>query len=187
MPNQPIFYINYFDGIDVQRIKVLMAVCTDIITKHRPQELHFLFSSPGGQVAAGITFYNFLRSLPVKVVMHNTGQIDSIANVVFLAGEERYATHCSSFLFHGIAAQFPPNVPLTISQLRERESSMKTDENKIARIITERTNLQDEEIRSLFREGQSKNPDFAKEMDIIHDIRDASIPDGAPIISVNIN
>ena len=38
--------------------------------------------------------------------MHNIGSIDSIANVIFLAGQKRYAAPNSSFLFHGIVMNF---------------------------------------------------------------------------------
>ena len=181
------FYINYFDQIDATRAKALMSICTDIITQRKPDELYFLFSSPGGSVQAGITLYNFLRSLPAKVIMHNTGSIDSIATVIFLAGEERYASHSSSFLFHGVQANFPANTGLTLHQIRERASGLAEDENKIARVITERSTIKDKEIRKLFSEGESKNPDFALENGFITSICDVEIPKDSPMITVNIN
>ncbi len=56
-----------------------MAVASEIINKQKPDVIYCLFSSHGGQVEAGITLYNFLRSLPVELVMHNTGSTDHIA------------------------------------------------------------------------------------------------------------
>jgi ATP-dependent protease ClpP protease subunit len=50
----------------------LMAVFTEILAKHHPQELYFLFASTGGHVNSGIVLYNFLRSLPIKITMHIT-------------------------------------------------------------------------------------------------------------------
>lgn len=181
------FYINYFDQIDAARVKALMSVCTDIVAQKKPETLYFLFSSPGGQVQAGITFYNFLRALPVKVIMHNTGSIDSIATVIFLAGDERFASHSSSFLFHGVQANFPAGAGLTLNQMKERTSGLAEDENKIARVITERSKIENDEIRKLFREGESKGPEFAVEKGFISEIRDAEIPKDAPFITVNIN
>lgn len=178
-------YISYFDAIDFERTKALMGLCSQIVSRDKPDELYFLFSSPGGQVLAGITLYNFLRSLPVKIVMHNIGSIDSIATVIFLAGDERYATKSSSFLFHGVAAGFKADASLNLSQLKERVSSVNEDENKIARIITDRTNITDTEIRTLFSVGESKDPTFAKEKGFIHDLREAEIPSSKPFITVN--
>jgi len=68
----------------------------------KPDVLYFLFSSNGGSVNAGIALYNFLRALPVEIIMHNTGSIDSIATVIFLAADKRYAALHSTFLFHGV-------------------------------------------------------------------------------------
>src|SRR5215467_10757045 len=74
-PNQQIetIYVNYFDSIDESKTKALMAICSDIVAKQKPHTLYFLFSSMGGSVNAGITLYNFLRSLPVEIIMHNNG------------------------------------------------------------------------------------------------------------------
>src|SRR5881396_644821 len=91
VPEPKTIYINYFDGINEAKVKVLMAVCSELIGKQHPDQLYFLFSSNGGSINAGITFYNFLRALPTEIVMHNIGSIDSIATVIFLAGEKRFA------------------------------------------------------------------------------------------------
>ncbi len=77
--SEKVFYINYFDGIDDQKVKSLMSICSDVLSQQKPDTLYFLFASGGGYVNAGIVLHNFLRSVPAKVVMHNTGIIDSIA------------------------------------------------------------------------------------------------------------
>jgi len=186
-PQQNIFYINYFDQIDAARVKALMGICTQIITQKKPDVLYFLFSSPGGQVDAGIALYNFLRSLPAQIVMHNTGAIDSVATVIFLAGERRYAAKHSSFLFHGVQMQFGKDSTAQPSHLKERLSRLESDESKITGIVAERSTLTEGEMRDLFREGQSKDVTFAIEKNIIHEIRDPKIPRGAEFASININ
>src|SRR5271167_405496 len=105
-PQMETIYVNYFDSIDDAKTKALMAICSDIVAKQKPRTIYFLFSSMGGSVNAGITLYNFLRALPVEIVMHNNGSMDSIANVIFLAASKRYAARHSSFLFHGINWNF---------------------------------------------------------------------------------
>src|SRR5258708_6267508 len=110
-PNLPlipsgVFYINYFDGISDAKVRGLMALCTDIVVKVNPEHLYFAFSSPGGSAAAGITLYNFLKALPVEISMHNTGSVDSVATVIFMAGSKRYACQHSRFLFHGVSMPF---------------------------------------------------------------------------------
>lgn len=46
------------------------------------------------------------------------------------------------------------------------------------------TKLTAEEVRELFGQGQSKNPTFALEKGLIHEIRDVNIPDGTPLHSI---
>jgi len=188
-PNLPFetIYINYFDSINEAKIKALMAICSDIVAKQKPKTLYFLFSSQGGSVNAGITFYNFLRALPVDVVMHNSGSIDSIANVIFLAASKRYAARHSSFLFHGIAWNFAAATSMTFFQLTETLSSFKQEESKIAYIVAERTKMTESEIRELFRQGESKDLQFAVDKGIIDEVRDPIVPKDAPLITVNLN
>jgi len=164
-----------------------MAIVNDIIVNAKPTELYFLFSSNGGSVDAGITFYNFLRALPVDITMHNMGSIDSIATVIFLAGSKRFACQHSAFLFHGVQFNFAANSSLNNAQVNEILSRFKTDQQKIAGVLTERTALTQEEVKTLFIQGESKDPLFAKEKGIIDEIKSAVVPSGAPNITVNLN
>ena len=176
-------YITYFDKIDALRVRGLMALCTQLISQYKPTVLHFLFSSPGGEVSAGITFYNFLKSLPVKIIMHNMGSIDSIATVIFLAGEERYAASHSTFLFHGVSLQI--NGGIHLSQLNEFRSGIQEDQNKIAGIIASNTKMKKKEIKNLFLQGESKTTSFAIEKGIINSVKQAIIPNGEMHITAN--
>lgn len=180
-------YVNYFDSINAAKVKALMAICSDIVAKQKPDTIYFLFSSVGGEVNAGIALYNFLRALPVEIVMHNNGSIDSIANVIFLASSRRYAARHSSFLFHGINWNFAAGASLTFFQLKESLSSFEREETKIASIVAERTRMTEVEIRELFRQGESKDLQFAIDKGIISEVRDPAIPKDAPLITVNLN
>ncbi len=190
LPNIPsgIFYINYFDEITDGKVRGLMALCADILAKVKPTPATFYFaiSSPSGGVAAGITFYNFLRLLPVKIIMHNTGSIDSIATVIFLAASERYACSHSRFLFHGVAnGGLPPGTRLNRFQMREFLSGLEQDEGRIKELIIERSKITESEMVRLFQQGETKDPAFALEKGIIHDIRDLAIRTGAQIVTAN--
>lgn len=61
-------YVSYFDMINDAKTKALMGICSDIVAKNKPKTIYFLFSSLGGLVNAGVTFYNFLRALPTEWV-----------------------------------------------------------------------------------------------------------------------
>ncbi len=182
-----IIYINFYDGINEAKVKTLMSLLSDVVARQKPETLYFLFSSPGGAVGAGIVLYNFLKALPVEIVMHNTGSVDSIGTVIFLAGAKRYAAVHSSFLFHGVQLNFAAGGQLSHPQLVERLSMVKQDESKIAGIISERSHLTLLEIKELFHQGESKDATFAKDKGIIHEIADPAIPPNAPFVTVNLN
>jgi len=112
VPPKKTFYVNYCDEINPIKVKAIMAIFSEIIKTEKPDIIYCLFSSGGGNVEPGIALYNFLRALPVELIMHNTGNIDSIANVVFMAADTRYAATHSSFLFHGVNWNFAANTDL---------------------------------------------------------------------------
>ena len=178
-------YITYYDAINEQKAKALMALCADVIATQKPDRLYFLFSSPGGSVSAGVTLFNYLRSLPVPIVMHNTGSVDSIAAVVFLAADERYANPHASFLLHGVKWGFPQGANLDWPALQETVNSFKGDEARISGIITGRTQMSAEELERLYRQGDLVGPALAKEKGLIRDVLEAKVPSGTSLISCN--
>ena len=177
-------YINFCGEISYTSVNSLMATFSQLVTAHKTKVVHFLISSPGGNVDAGIALYNFLVSLPIELHTYNMGSIDSIANMIFIAGESRHASPESTFLFHGIKYTFSVNTQLTLGQVKEMESKMEKEENKMAGILTSRTTLNQKELKKLFKEGQSKGLDFAKEKGIIHDIKSLQIPPGAQVYNI---
>jgi ATP-dependent protease ClpP protease subunit len=60
-------YISYYDVINDQKTKAVMAVCANVIAQQNPDRLYFLFSSTGGSVDAGVALFNFLRALPMPL------------------------------------------------------------------------------------------------------------------------
>lgn len=184
---QGTFYINFFDVINDVTVRGLMALCTDILAKAKPTPatLYFAFSSNGGSVAAGITLYNFLRALPVELIMHNAGSVNSIATAIFLAGSRRLACPHSSFLFHGVASGFSKDSRLTRTQLRERMSQLEQDEARIKELIVERSQLTESEILELFNQGETKDPAFALQKGVIEEIQKLSVPIGARMVTAN--
>lgn len=178
-------YLSYYDGIDLPKVNAVVAAINNILQQADIEELYFLLSSNGGHVDAGITLYNHLRSIPQKIIMHNMGSIDSIATVVFMAGEERYAQPNSTFLFHGVELTTGGPISVSRSKMMELVSSIDADQEKIIGIITERTTVKKEELSKFFSEGSKKDLIFAQNKGIIHGIVPLSIEKDVPLISFN--
>lgn len=180
-------YINYADNIDSTRVKHIISIITQLIGNEKPDRIIFLISSRGGEVDAGISLYNFLKALPVQVYMHNVGSIDSIANVVFCAGEKRYAAPHSTFLFHGVQTRVNGPSMLSLPQLEEIRDRVIKNHDTIAGIIGENSKMKESEIKKLFAQGETKDVDFALKRNFINEVKLPQIPKGALFISININ
>ncbi len=177
-------YISFNSSIDQASVRVLMANCTNIVEKMKPDELYFLFSSGGGSVSDGIALYHFLKALPVKITMHNIGAVDSIATIIFLAGDDRYAATNSTFLFHGVTTGFENGERANLAKIIERKSSLEHDQKKMTQIIAKNSELTTSELNDLFTQGEAKDPAFAQDKAIISSIIDPVIPAGSTIVTV---
>lgn len=179
MDTQKTVYINFFDGIDPVKVNKFIQFTTDVIQQHAPTELYFFIASNGGDVDSGFVLYNFLVSLQDKltVTMHNTGTIDSIANVIFVSGQKRYAAPNASFLFHGVSMNLQGSCSRTI--LKESLSRLEGMENRIATTVSKHSKLTEAELTTLFLQGEGKDVQFALEKGIIQEIKNPAVPPGA--------
>ena len=150
----------------------------DMILNPTVTGIYISMSTPGGSVNAGVMLHNYLRALPVPVTIHNIGQVDSIGNVVFLAGDKRYASPATSFLYHGVTMTVNKNDRITKSQLKEVMSQLEQDEKRIAAVITERTKITKAQLTKFFEAGQALGPDEAVKFGVIDEIREATHPQG---------
>ncbi len=179
----PTTYINFHALINVQTVQNVMAAISQKLMTG-VNDFYFLFSTPGA-VMSGLTLHNFLRAIPATVTMHNTGNVDSIGNAIFLAAEanRRFACPHSTFMFHGVGRDVQ-NLRLEEKNTREIMDSIIADQARIADILVQRTNLSSKKARQLFREATTKNAVEAQSAGLITDIRDAQIPVGADVLSL---
>jgi ATP-dependent protease ClpP protease subunit len=75
------------------------------------------------------------------------GNVDSIGNVIFLAGQERYACPHTTFMFHGVAFNFfNQTVKLEGKNTRETLDNILSLHSRMGSIIKERTKLEAAQI-----------------------------------------
>jgi len=177
----PTTYINFHAPINQHTTQNLMVVIAQKLVAGIT-DFYVLLSTPGGEVASGLTVYNFLRSIPANITMHNIGNVDSIGNAIFLAANTRLACEHSTFMFHGVGFDVK-NLKLEEKNARELLDSILADQDRIADIIVQRTNIDRRRSRQLFREARTKDATAALTAGIISNIADPAIPAGADIVS----
>jgi ATP-dependent protease ClpP protease subunit len=132
----------------------------------------------------GITLYNVLRAMPFTLTTHNVGNVDSIGNAVFLAGSKRYACKNATFMFHGVGFDVPPGFRLEEKGLRERLDGVQADQNRIAAVLADRTQITVTEAKDLFLEQRTKDVDYALTHGMIDEVRDPNVPSGGPVVAL---
>jgi ATP-dependent Clp protease, protease subunit len=176
----PTIYISFSAEINAHTTESLLATFAAQINAGA-RNFYLMLSTPGGTVMNGLNLYNVLRGLPINLTTHNVGNVDSIGNAVFLAGQPRYASPHSTFMFHGVAFNYTGALSLTERESRERLSSILADQRRIGSIIQERTRLTGRKVKAMFREAKTVDATFSAGCGIVDEVRDVQIPAGAPI------
>lgn len=176
-------YISFSAEIVPHTTESLIATVTNF-TNQGVKQIYLMLSTPGGSVMHGMNIYNVLRALPVELITHNVGNVDSIGNAVFLAGSKRFACPHSTFMFHGVGFDVPQQSRLEEKFLRERLDGITSDQKRIGSVIEERTRLGKEEVANLFLEAQTRDAAFAASCGIVDEVRDVQIPPGSSVASL---
>jgi ATP-dependent protease ClpP protease subunit len=176
-------YVSFTSDVNPSSTEALLAVMGNL-AQQKVQTVYFVLSTPGGQVASGLTIYNFLRGVPFKLITHNIGNVDSIGNAIFLAGQERYVCPNATFMFHGVGFDINTSMRFEEKFLKERLGAILSDQRRIGQIIQDRTSIPQAEVESLFLEQQTKDAAYARSKGIVDDVREFQLPAGAPIIQL---
>ncbi len=168
MPEEKILYINFFAGINgVSVTKLIRAIHKGM--QKNINKIYLVISSPGGDVAAGVSAYNFLKGLSgVKIITHNYGVGHSMAVVLFCAGEERYSAQNSQFLLHSINSGVQGDERAIKAQLQATENYR----DIIASIIAENCRTAKERVKEIMFEGTTWNAQQAKDYGLVHEIKE---------------
>lgn len=178
--------LSFVGPIHYPATKILRNACCQAVSTGT-KKLTLLISSPGGSTVEGFALYHFLRSLPVELTTHNIGSIESIANIVFIAGEHRFACTNTRFMFHDLTWTYGQQETLDRDQMKQREQSLNADAKQFLEIFKLHTSLTDEKFESIqfLKQPSIVIPDSAKEMGIIQEITDAKIMSGIPFWNVD--
>lgn len=132
-------------------------------------KLKFFLSSNGGDVDSSIRLYDFLKACPLDIEMFGFGQIDSAANIIFLAGEKRFAVkNCRFFLHEGTFTIGNPT-----SAIKAHEETLRVLKELLIRtskIISSETGKDLTTVRNTLSQGKIFTTDEAKRFGIVHEI-----------------
>ena len=176
-------YIRFFAGVNTDTIETLTKLIQDQL-QEQVDRFVLLLSSPGGNVFAGLSGYNFLKGIPAQVVTHNYGSVDSIAAVLYCAGSRRLCVPHARFLLHGIGFDITTPTRFNEKILDERIKSLRVDRENIASVIADNTGKSLADVERDMLEGTVLNSQQALEYGLVHEIKTELFEKGARVFEI---
>lgn len=170
--------VHFFSPVTMSSVSLLQDRCLTAIG-NGATHLNLHISSSGGDTVAGFTAYNFLKSLPIPITTHNISNVESMANIIFMAGSVRKANPMSRFLLHPLHWGF--NGQVDHSRLNEWSACLNDDLNRFINIMELETNgaKSVEHWSEIITSATLVSPSAAAEMGILHEITPATLADSA--------
>jgi len=132
----PLHIINFTGPVNASTCSQLIEKSSTAV-KQNATGLIVNIATMGGECSYGFTMYNYLLALPIPVHTHNLGTVESMGNIIFLAGERRTACEHSKFLFHPF--HWHVQGAVDHSRMSEYAMSLDYDLHLYARIVAQRT------------------------------------------------
>ncbi|WP_336749268.1 ATP-dependent Clp protease proteolytic subunit [Pantoea vagans] len=158
-------------------VSVLQGLCLEAISK-KASKLQIHISSSGGDLVAGFTAYHFLKSLPLPIITHNLSNVESVANVIFMAGSERKANPGSRFLLHPL--HWGLNAP-TVDHARVAEWSrcLDNDLERFVEVLNSETKRNDIPWGDMINSATILDPNAAASNGMVTSVAKATLTNSA--------
>lgn len=152
------------------------------MTEDRVSTAHILIQSNGGYVSDGICLYNYLSKLPIRIVTYNAGAVASIAVILFLAGEQRYASDTARFMVHKSHASAPHGA--RPDALRIIVEGLQADDARTEQILRTHVRLTEGHWMTHAYSDLHLNADEALAVGLIGEVRDFVPPKGVRVTNI---
>ncbi len=161
-------------------------------------------SSSGGAVAPAKLLYEELRSTPFELITRNVGEVQSMANLLLLAGNKRFAVASSTFLLHPLQVEHElashdriyldlPALERTLMRHKESGNLEQTakygaqivqvhrETRELQEIVERETSLPSTEVARLIQDGRPFDAAFAQGAGFIEAIVPPGLVPAAPL------
>lgn len=156
-------------AIDQSTAHNLITYVNGAIYSSDVKKLKLIISSTGGDIDSAIRIYCYLKALPIAVETIAFSQIDSAANVIYLAGSTRVAIKgCRFFLHEGIFTSGSKTT--TLHNHEESLAIFKELLKKSVSIVSLETGKTEAEIGKLFKDSTFLTSEEAKDLGLVTEI-----------------
>lgn len=170
-------YLGFNAAIDRKAAEQLVMVIADAAGRHGYREINLCLSSLGGFLDQAYYAFNMIEAIQVKLITWNTGNVQSAGNLLFLVGDERYATPDSTFFFHQTGIELSGRLSTAI--LTQRLKASQYDDARSAGIIAAKTGKPLQDVESWQSTELVMDTAAALAHGLIHGVRQFVIPPNA--------
>lgn len=171
-------YIGFNAAFDRKASEQLASVCGEAMTNGY-KEITLCLSSNGGLLDYAYYAFNLLEALPVKIITHNIGSVQSAANLIFLCGDARYSAPGSTFFFHNTGFEAAAGQRMTGPFITEKLKAIAYEDKRSAEIYAEKTGRPVESVREWQNTELVMDTNAALKNGLIHGVKPLAIPDGS--------
>jgi ATP-dependent Clp protease, protease subunit len=175
-------YVKFFGDVDRDSVSRLLDLVDERMALGT-RRFVLLLSTIGGSVFHGLSAYNYLAGLPVKVETHNFGSVDSIGAVMYCAGQRRTASPHARFVLHTPFFEFDDE-SLGERQLAERLGKLQVDARNMAGVLAGETGRSPEEALAALRSRTVLDVPAARAWGLVHEVQRPLLPVGAEVVAV---
>ncbi|MGA2029838.1 MAG: ATP-dependent Clp protease proteolytic subunit [Verrucomicrobiota bacterium] len=183
-PQPPDFYGIFSGAIDQTSLQKFFNNFALVTQQPQPNKhLHLLVQSTGGSIADGTAMYNFLKTAAIDVSLYNSGSVQSMATLVFLAAKRRVVSQHATFMLH--RASCAPQA-MTTSRIADVLKSLKIDDDRMDAILKSHLKLSEEQWAQLRSNEFWFTAEDAIKNGLATEIGDFLPPKGSKILSFNL-
>ena len=164
--------VGWIGSVDEENFKKVSGDIGRLMKKSKKKPIYLIVNSGGGSTAAGFGFYDMMMLFKPNLVTIGTGDVSSIAIIVWLAGKKRFLTkHCSLF-FHEIGRTFKGSSRYDTTEIRSVHENLTTDENFYAAIVaaSSRGRLSKKQVIELLQKEKTLLPEEVRALGLAHAI-----------------
>jgi len=134
-----------------------------------PKPLILHIYSPGGDVYAGLSLYDFIVSYnnTIPVYTHVDGLAASAATIISLAGSKRFIGPNSYMLIHQLSTFLGGN----FEQIKDEFDNCQKLMNKLKKIYSERTTIPKKQLADILKHDITWDADECKKYGLIDEIK----------------
>jgi len=93
--------VGWFGGVNYENLSRVLTEIKRLVALDPDAEIKLMVNSYGGTTGIGMSFYDIIRSvIKPNLSTVGSGDVDSSAVLIFLAGEKRFLTNHTTLLFH---------------------------------------------------------------------------------------